>query len=72
MDYALSTFDHGVDELSTDNCAVRDNGAWCYRICVKANINGLYPIEGSEYTLGHFGFAEECLKSTSLMMRRIT
>ncbi|WAR29938.1 FCN1-like protein, partial [Mya arenaria] len=44
---AFTTFDHDRDPASGYNCAVHEHGAWWYKQCGVANLNGRYLVPGT-------------------------
>ncbi|XP_053387863.1 uncharacterized protein LOC123542214 [Mercenaria mercenaria] len=71
----FTTYDHDADPSKTRNCAVSFHGAWWYRNCFNANLNGKYLTPGTVRPLSmnyesFLSFGYTSLKSSKMMMRR--
>ena len=72
--YAFTTYDSDNDKDSVLNCAVHHHGAWWYRACTFANLNGEYMVPGKSYRQSAFYYAFDhyhSLKSIEMKFRRI-
>ncbi|XP_063442647.1 ryncolin-2-like [Mytilus trossulus] len=69
---AFSTKDKDNDSYSSD-CADRYKGAWWYKDCLNANLNGLYLGNKKDYTgmsWSHWK-GSQSMKTTLMMIRRV-
>ncbi|XP_033749330.1 fibrinogen-like protein A [Pecten maximus] len=72
----FSTKDRDNDETSTRNCAVYRHGAWWYRACAFANLNGRYTVDtgnSKSSMYWKFFFAERShvpMKKARMMIKR--
>jgi hypothetical protein len=67
----FSTLDQDND-LSSDNCAVINHGAWWYINCTRSNLNGDYGVPGvygRRYNFWYKWKKSEPLKTTTMMVR---
>ncbi|WAR29940.1 FBCDB-like protein, partial [Mya arenaria] len=49
---AFTTYDHDMDQSSVSNCANDYHGAWWYKSCYNANLNGQYFVPGTHNGTG--------------------
>ncbi|WAR29941.1 FCN1-like protein [Mya arenaria] len=49
---AFTTYDHDMDQSSVSNCANDYHGAWWYKSCYSANLNGQYFVPGTHNGTG--------------------
>ncbi|KAL4216670.1 hypothetical protein ACF0H5_024393 [Mactra antiquata] len=71
---AFSTFDHDMDTRG-GSCASLGHGAWWYKDCYNANLNGQYLTPGSHDSKGinyfsFISFSSSSMKQTKISFRR--
>ncbi|XP_060574939.1 fibrinogen beta chain-like isoform X2 [Ruditapes philippinarum] len=75
----FTTYDHDVDRIRGENCAILTHGGWWYQQCTTANLNGQYvnpPGSISSINGGSGGFiyfdwqGVNTLKASKMMFRK--
>ena len=65
---SFTTYDRDNDQRSNENCAEQFEGAWWYKSCYYANLNGIYLPGGSGANWYHFNNQHAGLKYIEMKM----
>jgi ficolin len=65
----FTTYDRDNDVASSSNCAQTSSGAWWYKDCYDANLNGRYNASDGGVDWGYWPFPSKGMKFTEMKIR---